>query len=172
MALPVSNQGGAERVAKLLEAVAARAGASGVFREVKLFNGELCCEAQGPAEPAYYKLRTEDGGLWVSMATPDRYLSQSIEQDLVHRGDKLGELLSESLLDVGLVSQRGGVDPVVEHFRDEKRLYTFRTPIEAAVLERGGGVIESEPAVAAALGWLLAYEQCFRELGGMQGVGD
>lgn len=146
----------------LLAGVFARAQTSGVFSDVKLAGGQLSCAAKGPESEAFYRLAFEGQRLWISLVTPDRYLSQSIEQDLVHRGDKIGELLNEEMLDLGLINTRNAPLPIVEHFRDNAKLYTFRTPIEH-VLTLGNA------APDAAIKWLLAYEATFRELGGMVG---
>ena len=84
----------------------------------------------------------------------DRWLSESIETDLVHTGDKLDELLEDELVDLGWTHGR----LPFEHFRSDDLLFTFRTPIDLA---RCGA---SEVATV-----LLAYERCFRELGDMDG---
>lgn len=126
-------------------------------------------EATGAAAPASYRVGFDGGKVWVSLVTADRYLSQSIEQDLVHTGDSLPELLQEELLDLGF-DKAGGTPTqptptllAVEHFRDDAKLFTFRTalPIDPARLD----------AAAATLCVLAvrAYDATFRRLGDMEG---
>jgi hypothetical protein len=147
--------------------------ASGHFGEVELVGDVLSCAAKGTEAEAFYRLSGPaapgEAGLWVSLVTPDRYLSQSIEQDLVHRGDKIGELLNEELVDQGLIDRRDTPVPQVEHFRDARKLYTFRTPI-GHVLELGRG--GPELAAQTAFRWLAAYAAAFGELGGLAGGDD
>src|SRR5689334_6692804 len=84
-------------VDSLFAAVRKHAEASGVFGPVSIKGGRLVCQAKASAEPASYRLEVDGGRLWVSMVTTNRWLSQSIEADLVHTGDKLDELLDEEL---------------------------------------------------------------------------
>jgi hypothetical protein len=145
--------------ATFLEAVAARAREADVFGEVRLSDGRLVCTARDAAEPAEYRLGWDGaGGLWVSLVTPNRWLSESIETDLLHTGDKIEELIEDELVDLG---HEGGT-PRVEHFRSEDMLFTFRTPVQV----RGDGGDEAAHAAATTL---LAYEACFRQLGDMSG---
>lgn len=148
----------------MLEYVAARARDSGVFGEVVKRGSMLEAAAKVSAAPACYRLFIDGGRVWVSLATADRYLSQSIEQDLVHTGDKLPELLEEELVDLGFPGLGHSSSLLaVEHFRDAEKLFTFRTalPIE---LNR---LTEKSAQDTAAVG-LLAYEACFRRLGDME----
>ncbi len=136
----------------LLESVAEQALRAGVFGPIAVDESRLTCLARDSAAHAEYRVGWEGGRLWVSLVTPDRWLSESIEADLMHTGDDVEELLEEELVEQGLDAQR----PVVEHFRSDDRLFTFRSPIA------------SEDAGTAAR-WLLAYEACFRALGDMVG---
>lgn len=148
----------------LLERVAERARASGVFGPVELRDGRLVCAAKASAEPAAYRIEAEDGRLWVSLVTADRWLSGSIESDLVHTGDKLEELLEEELVDQGYT----GRPLTFEHFRSEDKLFTFRSalPVEA----RRPDPDRDADVVARCL---LGYEACFRNLGDMNaGAGE
>lgn len=139
----------------LLETVAEQARHAEVFARVAVQEAGLVCHAADAAAHAEYRLGWEDGRLWVSLVTPDRWLSESIEADLMHTGDDVEELLEEELVEQGLEASR----PVVEHFRSDDRLFTFRSPVSP------------EDADTAAR-WLLAYEACFRTLGDMAGGGD
>jgi hypothetical protein len=151
-------------VDRLLAALADRARASGVFGPVEIQGGMLVCAAKESAEPAEYRVFVgEDGKLWVSLVTDNRWLSESIETDLVHTGDKLDELIEEEMVDLGYEGPR----PTFEHFRSDDLLFTFRTrlPIDPARA--------SEPAaVETGAVFLLGYEQCFRQLGDMAGGDD
>lgn len=149
---------------KALAAVAAEARASKLFGGVTVDDGCLSCAAPAAAAPAFYEVRPEGTQLWVALVTEDRYLSQSIEQDLVHSGDKLGDLLSDELIDV---EHPNPVAPKVEHFRDGQKRFTFRSAVPLADLASG-------PAEAARRLWLTlrAYEACFSPLGGMRAASE
>lgn len=143
---------------RLLAAVAVRARAAGVFGEVTHDRERLTARAAASAAPAEYRVDLDRGVLWVSLVTADRWLSQSIEADLVHTGDKLEELIAEELVDQGAA---GAVK--CEHYRSEDKLFTFRTPVP---IEAGR---HADPASATlAAQFLLAYEACFRRLGDME----
>ena len=79
----------------MLAAVAARATAEGVFGPVRVEATALSCDALASAEPAEFRLFADGGKVWVALLTADRWLSQSIEADLVHTGDKIDELIEE-----------------------------------------------------------------------------
>jgi len=148
-------------VAKLLASVAERAGKAGVFGKVRVEKGVLRCDAAASAEPAEYRMFMDGGKLWVALATAHRWLSQSIEADLVHTGDKIDELVEEELIDLGWKKEWGPTRWGFEHFRDDQKLYTFRTVVPV-------DVAGAEAAERASIG-LLAYEQAFRRLGDMEG---
>jgi hypothetical protein len=135
----------------LLKDVAAPASAAGVFGGVEERGGVLVCRAKASAAPASYRLGAEGGTLWVSLVTADRWLSESIEADLMHTGDKLEDLLEEEFAELG----RPGERPRVEHFRSDDMLFTFRSEVPSA---------DAETAAT----YLLAYEACFRRLGDME----
>src|ERR1041384_3238854 len=87
-------------LAPLLELAAERCRAEGVFGPVFVHSNTLNCEAKASAAEATYRLSFDGQKLWASLVTPDRWLSQSIEADLVHTGDKLEDLLGEELADL------------------------------------------------------------------------
>jgi len=128
--------------------VARQARAAGVFGAVEIEGARLSAAVKAPAAPAWYRLTPDGGTLWVSLVTPDRWLSHSVEADLLNTGDKLGELIREELIELG----EDGPTVICEHFRDEDRLFTFRTPVPAADPE-------------TAFRYLMAYQQCFARLG-------
>ncbi len=142
----------------LLRAVADRARRANAFGPVRLDEpfARLVCPAPASPEPAEFRVEARGGTLYVSLVTPARYLSQSIEQDLVHQGDKIDDLLKDELID-----QESPITQLaVEHFRDPEKLFTFRSalPIAAADFARP----ETVDAVAKVL---LAYAACFGPLG-------
>ncbi|HYE01679.1 MAG TPA: hypothetical protein VD963_00450 [Phycisphaerales bacterium] len=148
----------------LLEGVAARARAAGVFASVEGDAGGLRCAAAGSAAPAWYLVRHSEGRVWVALATEDRWLSQSIEADLVHTGDNLADLIHEEMVDLGYP----GPPLPFEHFRDAHRRFTFRSPVPVEE-----GALGGDAAVELVAQALLGYEACFRRLGDMDvGAGD
>jgi hypothetical protein len=145
-------------VGVFLEAVAARARASGVFGSVSVRPGMLVCAAKNSAEPAEYRITHAEGKLWVSIVTANRWLSESIESDLEHTGDEVDELIEEELVELSY----GGAKPgPSQHFRSDDKLFTFRS-----TLPTSPGASDSA-SVDAATTCLLAYEACFRRLGDM-----
>ncbi len=140
---------------KHLEHAEREARTSGVFGAITLESASgspaLVCEAAGAAAPAHYTLREEDGRMFVGLETRDRWLSESVEADVMHTGDSLEELVEEELAELGLSIP----ELTVQHFRDDSLCYVFRTPLPES----------SGPEEAAS--WLLAYEAAFRELGDM-----
>lgn len=147
----------------LLEAVRARADAAKVFGPTRLEGGRLTCRADGSAEPAEYRMDVIGDKLWVSMVTPNRWLSESIETDLLHTNDKLDELIEEELEEQGFDISSARVS--FEHYRSDDKLFTFRSVVPVSV-----AALRTPPAagdVETASRWLLAYEACFRRLGDM-----
>ena len=140
----------------ILESLREFATASGRFANVELVNGTLRCRARDIESEAWYLVEISDDGIAVLLVTPDRWLSESIEADLMHSGDDLEELLEEELVDLG-VSLLPAEPIKVEHFRSDDRLYTFRSSIPSGSDEE------------TMLKWLLAYEAAFIELGDMSG---
>ncbi len=143
---------------RLLAEAAARAQSAGVFADVAVRGGELICRARASAAPASYRLGWDDGRLWVSLVMADRWLSESIEADLMHTGDRIEDLLEEELADQN--ARDTGL--TVEHFRSEDMLFTFRS-----ALGMGSPDLAGAEAADRATRVLLAYEACFRRLGDM-----
>lgn len=147
-----------------LDHIRAPAAASGLFGDITVRHGRLECAAAASAQPAFYRIELDGERVWVSLVMADRWLSESIEADLMHSGDSLEELLEEELIDQG---HEGG--PLsFEHFRSDDMLFTFRSPLPVFAHDL------SDPAAArsaaqTATRCLLAYEACFRELGDMSG---
>ncbi len=140
---------------KLYEHVRAGAERADVFAGVKIDSRGVCCEADGSAEPAFYRVYIEEGDVWIAMETEDRWLSGSIEEELVKTGDKLDELLEEEIIDLG--HDNAIVD--FDHFRSPEKVYVFRSKLNTP--------LSSPDAPEHALIWLMGYEAVFRELGDM-----
>lgn len=142
---------------QLLEEVRRRAEQAGVFGDVVVTEGRLDCEAASSAAPATYRIVHEGGAWCVALVTADRWLSESIEADLMHNGDPIEELVEEELVELDWTE-----GPLaVKHYRDDAMLYTFLSPIP--------GMDRDDAAERAAV-CLLAYEAAFRELGDMEEV--
>jgi hypothetical protein len=138
-----------------LQSAADHAAKAGVFGPVSVRDGQVICHAAASAAPASYRLFVENGTPWVSLVMADRWLSESIETDLLHTGDKVADLVEEELVELGLPPQQ----LKVEHFRSDDLLFTFRSPLPVDPASPEG------PGLAAK--YLLAYEACFRNLGDM-----
>lgn len=143
---------------QLLESVADSLRKLGTFAGVEVTEESLRCEARESAAPAFYRLWVEEGRLYVGLETADRWLSQSIEADLVHTGDKVPDLLDEELAELGCAL----ATLAVEHFRSDAKLFTFRSPLPIGAREWA-----KEPAAELAGKCILAYHACFLRLGDM-----
>jgi len=145
----------------MYEEVGDRAREAKVFAKVRRTDEALKCRAKGPEEEAIYFVWVDDDHtkVWVGLQTRDRWLSESIEAELMHLGDKIEDLLEEELVDQGYDTTLP-----VEHFRDEDKWYTFRSPVPIAEGEKSDGPVTMDRCYQA----LLAYEACFRELGDMK----
>lgn len=141
---------------QIIERTEAAADRAGVFERVFVLDGVLVCKADGSAEDAFYKLRSTDEGLFVSLEMEDRWQSESIESELMHSGDPLEELLDEELAELGYT----GDQPTYQHFRDDHMMFVFQSKVPI------DGQSADEAARTAEL-FLLGYEACFRQLGDM-----
>jgi hypothetical protein len=142
---------------ELLKSVSVAAGQADVFESVRFGPGGVECAARGASAPAFYRVGFEGGRLWVSLVTPDRWLSESIESDLMHTGDSIEELLEEELVDLGY----DGPTLPCEHFRSDDKLFTFRTALPGDADTPDASMGERARVL------LLGYEACFRQLGDM-----
>lgn len=143
--------------ARHLSSIADDARDRDIFSGVELVGARIECKARDAGADASYRLEFRGGRIFVSLVTADRWLSESIESDLMHYGDPLEELVAEELAELGLDVPESEV--VVKHFRSDDLLYTFETPLP--------GAIASDPDKT--LRFLLAYEAAFRALGDMSG---
>lgn len=163
-------------LAELFRRVADAARRAGVFAAVNAAESSIECDAKDSGAPAHYSLflapdRAGHPRLWGALITADRWLSQSIEQDLVHTGDKLNELMDEELADQGHGAASGaGRSEPFEHFRDEDKRFVFRTPLPVDPAHLSAGNLDSAALVASR--FLLALEAMFRPLGDMSAADD
>ncbi len=150
----------ASQITKAFATLAADLDATGIFGRISFDGARIECAALASASPATYRIELGTDGLFVSLVTTDRWLSQSIEADLMNTGDKIEELLDEELAELDCLC----TVPKVEHFRSDDKLYTFRSPlpIQPESLDTPAGLLFARQH-------LLAYEACFRNLGDMEG---
>ncbi|MEM6257489.1 MAG: hypothetical protein AAGI37_04170 [Planctomycetota bacterium] len=144
-----------ELLAQALELARGPLAESGAFARVELSGQRLRCDALHVEVDCCYAVDEDEDGVWVGWYTPDRWLSESVEADLVHTGDKIAELLEDELVDQGLCVGR----PVVQHYRNGEKVFVFRSALDLAEpVEQAGEMIVK---------WVLAYQACFVELGDM-----
>ena len=145
----------------LFEEVAERLRHSDAFKKVRRADEALKCTAKDvQTEPLYIAEVPEPYDVvWVSLATPDRWLSESIEAALMHSNENIEDMLEEELLDQGFEGRLP-----VEHFRDEQKIYLFRSP----VFMPKGEKLDEEPMINRVTQVMLAYEACFHQLGDME----
>jgi len=125
------------------------------FAAIKRTDRGVRCDALHVEEECYYAAHADDDGtVWVGWYTPDRWLSESIEADLVHTGDKIDELLEDELVDQGLA-----VKLKLEHFRDADKVFVFRGKVDLPD--------DTDAAAATLVKALRAFQACFIELGDM-----
>ena len=136
-----------------LDSLRDRATEHDIFDSVAVVNDgtRLDCLARGPESDAFYRVDRTDDGWSISLVTDDRWLSESIEAELVHSGDSIEELLEEELIDLGLTP----TEIPMKHYRSEDMLYTFITRLP------------SDTELDVVLTWLLGYEKTFAALGDM-----
>lgn len=145
---------------RILEQLALLAADRGVFGEVKVEGARLICRAKASAAPAEYCVEPAGDGWKVSLGTQDRWLSESIESQLVESRDSMEDLLTDELKDLDWKEPA----PAVRHFRDDQRRYVF----ECVLARRGdhGGDL------AQVRTFLLAFEGAFSQLGDMSSGSD
>lgn len=145
----------------LYEEVGDRAREAKVFAKVRRTDDALRCRAKHVDPDAFYRVEVDlpsHKRIFIGLYTADRWLSESIEADLVHTGDKMEELLEEELVEQGFEAPLP-----IEHYRDEDKYFVFRSAIDVEPSE-----IDHESTVERVEQVLLAYEACFRELGDMK----
>lgn len=143
-------------VTNIIDTLAERAQQTNLFGSPNIKDQTLELEAVGSAETAYYRVYLGESVPVVELATKDRWLSGSIEGDLVEAGDKLEELIEDELIDLGFPEGTNSV--AFEHKRSDDMEYVFRSQI---IVPDGVDLAD------ACYMWLMAYETCFRQLGDM-----
>jgi len=145
----------------MYEQVAGRLRGLAVFQDVRWDDEALSCRARFVDSETYYRVCVDPGKpvAQVGLYSPDRWLSESIEADLMHQGDKIEELLEEELVEQGLDFQLP-----IEHFRDKQMRYVFRSPVELP----GEESLSGQATVDRIVRVLLAYEAVFGQLGDMK----
>lgn len=156
----------ADSVQRLLGSLRSDALNAEVFGDVSLADGLLACRAKEAAADAWYQVASMGERVLVRLVTPDRWLSESIEADLMHHGDPMEELVEEELVELGHEPERDGPVAPIRHFRSEDRLYTFESDVPVADALARGDLDAARTLVGR---YLLAYEAAFRELGDMSG---
>lgn len=144
-------------------ALKSRADATGDFGPTRIEKGRLVLEARDAAAPAQYRVEADAGVIWVSLVTADRWLSESIETDLLHTGDKLDELIDEELAELDYDGPSLGF----QHYRSDDKLFTFRSSTQVSAAAAG-----DPAAIDLVFTCLRGYEACFRNLGDMAGGDD
>ncbi len=140
---------------RFFQSVRERLVRAGVFERVECGSDHVRAYPKAGDSQAWYEVSADDKDrLWVGLYTPDRWLSESIEADLMHQGDKIEELLEDELIDQDACERLE-----VEHFRDDELRYVFRSRVE-----RGMRGDEAGERVARIV---LAYGACFGQLGDM-----
>lgn len=146
----------------LLTIVGNRIRNAGVFGEISVDAQVLRCQAKVVESDAMFRIEIEDTDppqIWIGLFTTDRWLSESIEADLMFKGDRIEDLLEEELVDQGLETRL-----TVEHFRDDQKYFVFRSALKTTPSQN----LHSETLIDMAVATLLAFEACFRELGDMR----
>ncbi|MEM6852999.1 MAG: hypothetical protein AAF593_01155 [Planctomycetota bacterium] len=149
--------------AAMLDTLAQRATDADLFESVEIDQGLLKAHARVVESPCWYQvgpLETVDetSHIWVGMYTPDRWLSGSIEADVLHLGDKYEDLLEEELIDQGYNARFD-----MQHLRDDDKIFVFRSAVPMATEQQ----LDDPELLERLFQTLLAYEACFRELGDM-----
>ncbi|MBX2851530.1 MAG: hypothetical protein KTR15_07285 [Phycisphaeraceae bacterium] len=126
-----------------------------VFADVTRTDAGVRCDAMYVEEECYYAAHADsEGNLWAGWYSPDRWVSGSIEGDLVHTGDKIDELLEEELVDLGL-----SIRLPLEHYRNDDKIFVFHGRLDLPS--------DQAQATNTLVKVLLAFQACFVELGDM-----
>jgi len=139
-----------------LRELADRARQLGEFGAVEVKVTALRCAAKTAAAEAWYCVERRDDAWHLTLVTPDRWLSESIESDLMHTGDGLEELFEEELVEFGVEA----APPQIKHYRSDDRLYTFDIRLPDG----------HNPDLVSK--YLFAFEATFRNLGDMSGADE
>ncbi len=131
-----------------------------IFSAIMLDGSRLECEAKDAAAKAQYRIEATNDGWRLSLGTADRWLSESIESQLVESRDSMEDLLREELVDLDCMD----APPKIRHFRDESKRYVFECTVPF-----GADLADDLRRTKC---FLLAFESMFRQLGDMSGAGN
>lgn len=139
-----------------LQTILQRALSSQRFGEVILKDGALRCRAKGAAAEAWFVITPNKSDWTISLLTGDRWLSESIEGDMLEGHDSVEELIDDELVEIGYPHRARPV----KHYRDESKTYVFTSEIP----------LQGVPDIAEGIAtYLLAFSAAFLQLGEMQG---
>lgn len=156
--MPHASQGVTPETERLLAETGRLARSSGAFAEVEVRPGRVEC--RDPIQPdALFRIDASDEGLCVCWASPNRYLSQSIEAELRWTRENIDDLMDEELSDQGYRRRVGRMT----HFRDSDKHFVFRWGIPGEP-----GSLSAERDAPDLLRCLLACQAAFRTLGDMK----
>lgn len=129
-----------------------------IFAAVAVDGSRLECEARDASAKAEYRVEASAEGWRISLGTADRWLSESIESQLVESRESMEDLLREELIDLEWMDH----PPKIRHFRDDSRRYVFECTIPFG----------DDPAddLRRTTCFLFAFESMFRQLGDMSGA--
>ena len=123
-----------------------------IFDQIESTDQSFSGKAREAEEDAFYRIGFEEGTLYAGLYIQDRWLSESIETELLHCGDTIDELLEEEMVELGL-----DFSLKIQHFRNDNLEYVFRSPITQG---------DQQNAQTLAL-IIQSYNACFEQLGDM-----
>jgi hypothetical protein len=147
-------------LATLFERVRERLDASDRFDSAGVEGPCVVAHATDAPEEVRYRIEFDGSALWAAWVSEDRYISQSIEAEIMWTGDDLDDMIDEESVDAGW--SLGRLEPM-EHFRNEEMLFTFRSKLPIAP-SKANAEKHAEQMVAV----LTGYAEAFAELGDMK----
>ena len=138
-----------------LQSLVQQASQSGRFKDANINGDTVRCRAKDASAEAWYVIDKADGHWSIALETADRWLSESIEGDMLEGRDTAEELVDDELVNLDFPNRC----PQVKHYRNDDKVYVFRSrvPLE--------GIADETTGVAT---YLLAFEAAFSQLGDMQ----
>jgi hypothetical protein len=138
-----------------LQSLVQQASQSGRFKDANINGDTVRCRAKDASAEAWYVIDKADGHWSIALETADRWLSESIEGDMLEGRDTAEELVDDELVNLDFPNRC----PQVKHYRNDDKVYVFRSrvPLE--------GIADETTGIAT---YLLAFEAAFSQLGDMQ----
>lgn len=138
-----------------LQSLVQQANHSGRFKDASINGDTVRCRAKDASAEAWYVIDKADGHWSIALETADRWLSESIEGDMLEGRDTAEELVDDELVNLDFPNRC----PQVKHYRNDDKVYVFRSrvPLE--------GIADETTGIAT---YLLAFEAAFSQLGDMQ----